>query len=191
MLGCRRCGTPFFVCRKHYRGQSYCGDTCRAGARAASARAARRRHQRSDAGRLDHRDRQRAYRTRQRARVMDHAPRTMASQQNLSPPRCAPAPPVSFHERLPSCGRCGCESAWVRRWAPRPRMRPRRGRGRVTQARARSSGAACAARGGLDGYGRGRGVGHTQCTRRRLAPASAKPWSFPSGVDQSATFFGS
>ena len=33
MLGCRRCGALFFVCRKHYRGQSYCGDTCRAAAR--------------------------------------------------------------------------------------------------------------------------------------------------------------
>jgi hypothetical protein len=57
MLGCRRCRTPFFVCRKDYRGQAYCGDTCRAAARTVSARTARRRHERSDAGRLDHRDR--------------------------------------------------------------------------------------------------------------------------------------
>ncbi len=97
MLGCRRCGAPFFVCRRDYRGQAYCGDTCRAAARVISARAARRRHERSDAGRLDHRDRQRAYRMRLRARVTDQAPLAVPSPRTLSPLRSTPAP------RAPPC----------------------------------------------------------------------------------------
>ena len=127
MVGCRRCGTPFFVCRKDYRGQAYCGDACRAATRFVSARAARMRHERSEAGRLDHRDRQRAYRMRLRTRVTAHASAAMPLPRTLSPPRSTPAPRAPFHARLPRCVRCGCESAWVR-WAPLPRTRPRRSR---------------------------------------------------------------
>ncbi len=132
MVGCRKCGTLFFVCRKDYRGQAYCGDACRAAARVVSARAARMRHERSEAGRLDHRDRQRAYRMRLRARVTDHGSAVMPSPSTLSPPRSTPAPRALSHARLPRCVRCGCESAWVR-CVPPPRTRPRRsrrGRGR-------------------------------------------------------------
>ena len=58
------CGARFFLCRACDRGQCYCSAACRARAQAEQRRCARRRHQRSAAGRLDHRDRQRAYRRR-------------------------------------------------------------------------------------------------------------------------------
>ena len=62
------CGARFFVCRACDRGQRYCSAACRAQARTQQQRNARQRHQRSRAGRLDHRDRQRAYRRRRAVR---------------------------------------------------------------------------------------------------------------------------
>ncbi len=57
----------FFICSHCYRGQRYCSATCRVQARGQQRRAANGRHQRSEEGRLDHRDRQRAYRCRRAA----------------------------------------------------------------------------------------------------------------------------
>ena len=54
----------FFVCSHCDRGQVYCGSDCRDLARRLQLRAANLRHQRSEEGRLDHCDRQRAYRLR-------------------------------------------------------------------------------------------------------------------------------
>lgn len=62
------CGALFSICRSCYRGQRYCSERCRQVSRCRQRREANRRHQRSLEGRLDHRDRQRAYRRRQRAR---------------------------------------------------------------------------------------------------------------------------
>ena len=56
------CGVMFYICRSCYRGQAYCGDECRGRMRREQKRRAKRRHQQSREGRLDHRDRQRAYR---------------------------------------------------------------------------------------------------------------------------------
>lgn len=67
---CRRCRSSFFVCRPCDRGQQYCSQACRGSARKEQLSAARLRHQRSDAGREDHRDHQRALRERKRL-VMD------------------------------------------------------------------------------------------------------------------------
>ena len=73
----------FWICQRCYRGQRYCSDRCRVKTRRQQRREANRRHQQSREGRLDHRDRQRAYRLRRaRARVTDHtrnAPSTPAS----------------------------------------------------------------------------------------------------------------
>lgn len=66
---CGLCRRLFFACRLCDRGQRYCGEACAGEARQRALRAARLRHQRSPEGRLDHRDRQRAYRAR--LRVMD------------------------------------------------------------------------------------------------------------------------
>jgi hypothetical protein len=56
------------VCRCCDRGQRYCSERCREKARREQRRAANRRHQDSEEGRLDHRDRQREYRRRLVAR---------------------------------------------------------------------------------------------------------------------------
>ena len=58
------CGAVFWICRHCDRGHRYCSDRCRRKARRQQLRAANRRHQQSREGRLDHRDRQRAYRER-------------------------------------------------------------------------------------------------------------------------------
>jgi hypothetical protein len=66
------CGAVFYLCRPCDRGQRYCSERCREKSRREQRRAANRRHQRSDEGRLDHRDRQREYRLRLVSRVTDH-----------------------------------------------------------------------------------------------------------------------
>jgi len=48
----------FFICSHCDRGHRYCSHSCRFRTRLAQRREARRRHQRSLEGRLDHRDRQ-------------------------------------------------------------------------------------------------------------------------------------
>ena len=66
------CGVMFYICGSCYRGQVYCGERCRRKAQRQQRRDANRRHQQTREGRLDHRDRQRAYRQRRRrARVTD------------------------------------------------------------------------------------------------------------------------
>ena len=75
------CGAMFYICNSCYRGQVYCGEGCRHRMRREQRRRANRRHQQSREGRLDHRDRQRAYRERCRLRrVTDHtSPATFES----------------------------------------------------------------------------------------------------------------
>ena len=58
------CTTVFHICRSCYRGQAYCGNTCRKKAKVQQDRKAKKKHQDSWEGRLDHRDRQEAYRNR-------------------------------------------------------------------------------------------------------------------------------
>ena len=66
------CGATFYICNSCYRGHRYCGKPCRKKARQQQRRRANQRHQKNREGRLDHRDRQRAYRERCRRRVTDH-----------------------------------------------------------------------------------------------------------------------
>lgn len=66
------CGVAFSICRCCDRGHRYCSERCRQKARRQQCREANRKHQQSLEGKLDHRDRQRAYRERQRRRVTDH-----------------------------------------------------------------------------------------------------------------------
>ena len=56
------------MCRSCDRGQRYCSKGCRDEARREQRRMANHRHQGSEEGRLDHRDRQREYRRRVAAR---------------------------------------------------------------------------------------------------------------------------
>jgi hypothetical protein len=88
----------FYVCRRCDRGQQYCSERCRGKARRAQRRAANRRHQQSPEGRLDHRDRQREYRSRLIAvRVTDQGSDAAIGFSTLPLPR----PPLS--------DRCGSE----------------------------------------------------------------------------------
>ena len=63
----------FYLCRRCDRGQQYCSPRCREKSRRLQRREANRRHQRTPWGREDHRDRQREYRERRRARVTDQS----------------------------------------------------------------------------------------------------------------------
>ena len=67
------CGAVFYLCCHCDRGQRYCTPRCREKSRRQQRRQANRRHQQSVEGRLDHRDRQRAYLERRRARVTDQS----------------------------------------------------------------------------------------------------------------------
>ena len=69
LRACREahCQALFFICSHCDRGHCYCSEDCRRQARLRQRRCANGRHQRSDEGRLDHRDRQREYRLRQQA----------------------------------------------------------------------------------------------------------------------------
>jgi len=78
------CGTVFYLCRHCDRGQRYCSSRCREKSRRLQRRQANRRHQQSPEGRLDHRDRQREYRQRQRARVTDQSSLTASPRENLT-----------------------------------------------------------------------------------------------------------
>lgn len=64
LLRCSRCKGVFAVCLPCFRGQGYCSSSCREAGMRTLHRAANARHQLSDDGRLDHRDRMRALRVR-------------------------------------------------------------------------------------------------------------------------------
>jgi hypothetical protein len=68
------CRATFFLCSRCDRGQRYCSRACSRQARLHQHRQANRRYQQSPEGKLDHCDRQRAYRRcRAQARVTDHS----------------------------------------------------------------------------------------------------------------------
>jgi hypothetical protein len=97
-----KCGAVFWICQCCYRGQRYCSERCRAKSRREQRREANRRHQRSPEGRLDHRDRQRAYRLRRaRARVTDHTRNAPSASANLLPPEPITQAVVAASENRP------------------------------------------------------------------------------------------
>ena len=61
---CPRCQKTFFICRHCDRGHVYCCKECSLLSRCEKCRVYRRRYRRSDAGRKDHRDGERARRRR-------------------------------------------------------------------------------------------------------------------------------
>ena len=88
------CRILFFICSHCYRGQRYCSLVCRRSARLKQQRVARRRHQDSPEGRLDHRDRQRSYRLRRAAsaraaakqNVTDHGSQSVTTSVTMPTP---------------------------------------------------------------------------------------------------------
>ncbi len=63
-ITCRVCGAMFYVHRSCYRGHVYCSKTCRRTGRRRTACSSQRTYRRSEEGRLDHRDTERARRAR-------------------------------------------------------------------------------------------------------------------------------
>ncbi len=132
---CAWCRRLFHVCEADWRGQLYCSPTCGERGDLRRKRSARARHQRSDEGRLDHRDRQRRYRARQRARrVTDHGREKLASkvksahanerqhdlfEQEGATHGDANGEPRLHVDRRHGCVVCGRRSSRVRRPYPR------------------------------------------------------------------------
>lgn len=88
IIQCARadCGQLFFLCCRCDRGHVFCSGRCRDIKRGRDLREARRRHQQSREGRLDHADRQRAYRARfaqRRKNVTDHTSENLPFRTSL------------------------------------------------------------------------------------------------------------
>jgi hypothetical protein len=126
-LRLRRCCDPscnavFAICRSCDHGQRYCSAACRKRRRSQQLRAAGRRYQATDAGRLAHRCRQREYRQRDSEASVTH--------QGASSVKLPLRSPVN----LSRCAICGRDSRWndtfgrlPRRW-PRPAPRAKAAR---------------------------------------------------------------
>ncbi len=118
-----QCHTVFWICKHCDRGHRYCSAACRTQARLEQRRRANCRHQRSPEGRLDHRDRQREYRRRQRARVTDQGSLSIASPAlsgcEIAESTAIPDPAHTQRwseprgSRFPRCIICGRSSRWV------------------------------------------------------------------------------
>ena len=132
---CFGCQAVFWICHHCDRGHRYCNLACRTQARLQQHRRANCRYQRSPEGRLDHRDRQRAYRCRQRKSVTDpgslsiafpapsphEIPQNTALPQEMAENTATPYPATTptlrwfrlRHSRFPRCIICGRSSRWV------------------------------------------------------------------------------
>lgn len=87
------CGVMFLICPHCDRGQVYCGVFCRKLARRVKHRVANRRHQQSEEGRLDHIDRQAAYRKRKAlARSQAATTESVTDHTSAPDPSCATLP---------------------------------------------------------------------------------------------------
>src|SRR5258705_8216010 len=93
-LTCGWCATSFFVCRRDYRGQAYCGEVCGKHASAASHRLAAAKYQRSlgQEGRQDRREQRVARKRAKSVAVPDVASRKVALLAD-----CSPAPSTAGH----------------------------------------------------------------------------------------------
>ena len=117
----------FYLCQRCDRGQRYCRPHCREKSRRLQRREANRRYQQSLGldGRLDHRQRQREYRQRLKARVTDQSSLRASPCVNLTAPPTpepAEAPPASdffpgsdaeYAARWVVCQICGRRGRWV------------------------------------------------------------------------------
>ena len=104
------CGVVFWICCHCDRGHRYCGERCRQKTQRQQGRDANRRHQQSQEGRLDHRDRQRDYRERCRRRVTDHTSATPFDSDSIV---TAEAFPVRGRTRKRLRGGSICHQRWI------------------------------------------------------------------------------
>ena len=107
------CGAVFYLCRHCDRGQCYCTSRCREKALRLQRRQANRRHQQTPWGREDHRDRQRDYRQRLRARVTDKSSLRSSPCANLTaPPASEPLEATPEVDPRPASG-AALSASWV------------------------------------------------------------------------------
>jgi hypothetical protein len=91
------CGAIFWICRSCDRGHCYCSDHCRSKAIREQRRAANLRHRKTPEGRLDQKDRQKAYRLRLAAlSVMDQGSKSGVSAVSILSP--AISQPVAAYD---------------------------------------------------------------------------------------------
>ena len=121
------CSAVFYLCRHCDRGQRYCSSRCREKSRRLQRREANRRYEQSlgPEGRLDHRQRQREYRQRLKARVTDQSSLPSSPCVNLTvrpapvPVNTLPAvdlrpsPPAQIRAGGVVCQICGRRGRWV------------------------------------------------------------------------------
>ena len=132
MRACRFCACIFFICQRDDRGHAYCREPCREKGYARNKKAARRRYEQSLGvveARLDHCERQQAYRARCRERVTDQRrSERVGSGTEPSRSKTAEKAEVTDEEgkkgsavvRSPKeqrCIVCSLRSHWVR-WHP-------------------------------------------------------------------------
>lgn len=125
------CHVLFVICSHCDRGHCYCSEDCRRQARLRQRRCANGRHQRSEEGRLDHRDRQREYRLRRQAAaaaVTDHGSVSITSPASWSGGEvdAGTAKPLSLESvswRPPRCRICGRVFRYIN---PYPRIPQRK-----------------------------------------------------------------
>jgi hypothetical protein len=113
------CNAIFRICRCCDRGQQYCSERCRTKARREQRRAANLRHRKTLEGRLDQRDRQRAYRRRRAAlSVMDQGSLEPLNAGSIIPPAFrlpffAVASNTQHEPGVPYCIICGRPGRFV------------------------------------------------------------------------------
>ena len=117
----------FYLCPHCDRGQRYCSSRCREKSRRLQRREANRRYHQSlgREGRIDHRQRQREYRQRLKARVTDQSSLAASPCVNLTAhpvlPSLEPPPAVDFSLGVEAeyaasgvvCQFCGRRGRWV------------------------------------------------------------------------------
>jgi hypothetical protein len=113
------CRTIFYICRCCDRGQQYCREGCRSVCRREQCRAANLRHQQSPEGRLDHRDRQRAYRRRLKKIVTDQPSAEDSGCVRVAVMAVEATFMCSYEDEEvrfaypPRCQKCGRQSVWM------------------------------------------------------------------------------
>ena len=116
------CGVLFHICRCCDRGHRYCHEDCRKKARRGQRREANRKHQQTEDGKADHRDRQRDYRNRQlkavAAAVTDQSSPCQFPFEKITTttsPQVAEPAGASFHGRVVPLS--GSYASGVDEWA--------------------------------------------------------------------------
>jgi hypothetical protein len=133
LRACREphCHALFFICSHCDRGHCYCSEGCRRQARLRQRRCANGRHQRSEEGRLDHRDRQREYRLRRQiaaASVTDHGSISITPPAYLSGGRVDVDTSQPLRSQAvtwwpPRCRICGRVFRYVNPYPPIPQRK--------------------------------------------------------------------